>query len=134
MARELALLLAVGGLVVVLAASSVAVYRLPEASPTPGVAGTASADDARDLILNKGCGVCHTIPGVVGATGDFGPSLAGVGQRSRIAGGTIEHRNAEDLQRWLLDPSALKPGTMMPKLGLTADEAAAIAGYLETLR
>jgi cytochrome c1 len=39
-----------------------------------------------------------------------------------------------DLERWLLDPRALKPSTQMPQLGLTPSEAAAIVSYLETLR
>jgi cytochrome c1 len=38
------------------------------------------------------------------------------------------------MQRWILDPPSVKPGTAMPKLGLTDDEAGTIVAYLETLR
>lgn len=134
MARELAQLVAVGALVLILAGGSIAVYRLPDASAAPGTAEPTSVAEAQNLIASKGCGVCHTIPGVLGATGQVGPNLAGVGLRSRVAGGAVENRGPADLQRWLLDPNVLKPGTMMPKLGLTPTEAAMIADYLETLR
>jgi cytochrome c len=84
-------------------------------------------------ILQRGCGSCHTIPNIPGATGTIGPALAGVGQRNPIAGGAVPNNGPDDLAKWILDPPSLKPGTAMPKLGLTPDEAAAVAAYLETL-
>ena len=84
--------------------------------------------------MQKGCGGCHTIPGVPGATGNIGPSLAGVAGRTTIAGGAVPNNGPDDLKRWLLNPPAVKPGTAMPNLGLTDDEATKIVAYLETLR
>lgn len=105
----------------------------------PKPAGGAAADPAiaataTPLILQKGCGGCHTIPGVPGATGNIGPSLAGVAGRTTIAGGAVPNNGPDDLKRWLLNPPAVKPGTAMPNLGLTDDEATKIVAYLETLR
>jgi cytochrome c1 len=96
--------------------------------------GASAAEYGKQLILAKGCGGCHTIPGLAGATGEFGPDLGGVGARPRVANGAVPHAGPADLERWILDPSALKPGTQMPRLGLTRPEAAAIVSFLETLR
>jgi cytochrome c len=85
-------------------------------------------------MAQKGCGGCHTIPGVAGATATVGPNLAGVASRTTIAGGAVPNNGPADLQRWILDPPAVKPGTQMPKLGLTEQEAQQIVAYLETLR
>src|SRR6185295_813265 len=84
-------------------------------------------------ILQRGCGSCHTIQGIPGASGTIGPNLAGIGQKNPIAGGAVPNTGPADLQAWILDPPSLKPGTAMPKLGLAPDEAAAIVSYLETL-
>ena len=85
-------------------------------------------------MAQKGCGACHVIPGVAGATGTIGPSLAGVGTRTTIAGGIVPVQGRDDLVRWLLDPPAVKPGTQMPKLNLTQDESDNMVAYLELLR
>jgi cytochrome c1 len=82
----------------------------------------------------KGCGGCHTIPGVPGATGAIGPNLSGVASRPTIAAGAVPNSGPDNLKRWILDPPAVKPGTAMPKLGLTDDEATTIVAFLETLR
>jgi len=106
------------------------------APPKPGVPTPEAARVATGLLLvqQKGCVGCHVIPGVPGATGTLGPSLDGVASRPTIAGGAIPNNGPDDLKRWVLDPPALKPGTVMPKLGLSDDEATSIADYLETLR
>jgi cytochrome c len=85
------------------------------------------------VILQRGCGGCHTIPNIPGASGTIGPNLAGVKDRKQIAGGVVPNNSPQDLAAWIMDPPALKPGTAMPKLGLTQDEAAAAAAYLYTL-
>jgi cytochrome c1 len=85
------------------------------------------------VILQRGCGSCHTIPNIPGASGTIGPNLAGIAQRNPIAGGAVPNNNVDDLAKWIMDPPALKPGTAMPKLGLSQDEASAAAAYLYTL-
>src|SRR4051812_27603195 len=109
----------------------------PTSAPPPGGGPTispAQAQQAQQLIVQKGCPACHTIPGVPGANGNIGPNLAGVASRTTIAGGAVPNNGPEDLQRWILDPPAAKPGTAMPKLGLTDDEARQIVAYMSTLR
>ena len=97
-------------------------------------ADPAAAQQGQQLLAQKGCGGCHTVPGVAGATGTVGPGLAGVASRTSIAGGVVPNYSPADLQRWILDPPAVKPGTQMPKLGLTDQEAQQIVAYLETLQ
>jgi mono/diheme cytochrome c family protein len=89
------------------------------------------------VVLARGCGGCHNIPNIPGATGTIGPALGGptpIGERNPIAGGVVPNTSQEDLAKWLLDPPALKPGTAMPKLGLSADEAANAAAFLYTIK
>jgi cytochrome c1 len=40
----------------------------------------------------------------------------------------------ENLVRWVKDPPAVEPGTAMPKLGLSDQQALDVAAYLYTLR
>lgn len=84
------------------------------------------------LVTQYQCGACHAIPGIPGATGDAGPSLATMGRLSYLAGG-IPNQPAR-MVAFLRDPPAVKPGTSMPALGLTEQEARHMAAYLYTLR
>lgn len=97
--------------------------RLP-AAPVPGGYPARGAE----LISSYGCGSCHTIGGIRGADGLVGPPLTGFEQRSYIAG---ELPNSpQNLQRWIMDPQQVEPGTAMPDLGVTAADARDIAAYL----
>jgi cytochrome c len=95
------------------------------------VAGGDAAAGKR-LVTQYQCGSCHAIPGIPGATGDAGPSLATIGRLSYIAGG-IPNEPAR-MVAFLRDPPAHKPDTSMPALGLTEQEARHMAAYLYTLR
>ncbi len=93
-----------------------------------------------DAIVRYNCGSCHTIPPIPGAAGQIGPNLTPnsglppVSQRKMIAGGVVPNSSVDDLAGWIMDPPAHKPGTAMPKLGLTADEAKAAAEYLYSIK
>ena len=86
----------------------------------------------KQLVAQYQCGACHKIPDVPGAGGEAGPDLEKFGRLSYIAGGipNVPPR----LVAWLLDPPALKPGTAMPDVGLTEQEARHMAAFLYTLR
>ncbi len=73
------------------------------------------------LFESKGCSGCHSIGG---QGGDVGPALDTVGDRY----------TPEWLFTWLKDPAAVKPGTMMPNLGLTDEERAHLVFYLASLK
>jgi cytochrome c1 len=100
----------------------------------PQVPPGSPAAEGQALLKTKPCGGCHVIPGVDGAAGTVGPSLAGVASRTRIAGGAVPNNGPDDLKAWISNPSALKPGTAMPAVGLSEDEAEKIAAYLEVLK
>lgn len=102
-----------------------------ESDPPVQVAG-GSAQLGQKLIAQYQCGACHAIPGVPAATSQAGPALAGFGRRSYIAGGIPNF--PAPLTQWLVDPPAMKPGTMMPNVGVSPADARHMAAYLYTLR
>lgn len=83
-------------------------------------------------IQELGCGACHTIPGISGARGQVGPSLDGIATRNYIGG--VLPNDPANMKRWLMDPSAHSPRTVMPKLVADEHDARDIAAYLSTLR
>jgi mono/diheme cytochrome c family protein len=92
----------------------------------------ANPERGRLMIGKIGCGACHEIPGIRGARGIVGPSLARFGPRALI-GGVVPNR-PEQLVRWVRDAPSLAPNTGMPTLPLSEDEARDIAAYLYSLR
>lgn len=84
------------------------------------------------LLSAHGCGSCHSIPGVSGASGTIGPPLAGYARRGYIAGKLPNQ--LDNLMRWIRDPQSIEPGTAMPNLPVNEAEARAMAVYLYTLR
>lgn len=97
----------------------------------PPVRVEGSVDLGRVAIRKYGCGSCHTIPGIKGADALVGPPLVHFRRRTFIAG---QLKNTEaNLRRWITDPQGVEPGTAMPDLDVTADDARNIAAYLESL-
>ena len=84
------------------------------------------------LMAQYQCTACHAVPEVPGAAGNAGPPLELFGRRSYIAGGIPN--TPSNLTRWLDNPQAVKPGTAMPDLGVSPEEARHMAAYLLTLR
>jgi cytochrome c len=89
-------------------------------------------DRGRKLLAQYQCGSCHAIPGVEAARSTAGPSLATFGRQSYIAGHLPNY--PEPLVRWIVDPPAVHPGTMMPNMGVSTADARHMAAYLYTLR
>lgn len=104
------------------------------AGGAPVIEPGSPAAEGQQLIATKPCVGCHTIPGVPGATGTVGPNLSGVAGRTKIAGGAVNNAGPDDLKAWIMDPASKKPGTLMPNVGLTDDEATKIVAYLELLK
>ena len=78
------------------------------------------------------CINCHAVNGTV-ADGRFGPDLTHLMSRSTIASGAAENTHA-NLRAWLQNPDAIKPGSLMPAMKLSAADLDALTAYLETLR
>jgi cytochrome c2 len=86
----------------------------------------------RMAIAAYGCGSCHVIPGIAGATGQAGPALRELAIRPTIAGKLAN--NPAAMARWLEHPQAVIPGNGMPEQGVTRREAQDMTAYLYTLK
>jgi cytochrome c2 len=89
-------------------------------------------DAGREAIHTYACGTCHEIPGIEGADGMIGPSLAGIGDRTTLAGQLPN--SPDNMIRWIRDPQNALPSTAMPDLDVSAKEARDMAAYLYTLK
>ncbi|HEX6512046.1 MAG TPA: c-type cytochrome [Chloroflexota bacterium] len=114
------------------------------ANPTPGPQGSGivsietgaqpfkqgDAQAGQQVFETKGCTGCHTIDSIASARGTVGPNL------THIASQPYDSFPNDDqfLKQWINDPQAAKPGTAMPKLGLTDDELNNVVTYLLTLK
>ena len=78
------------------------------------------------------CINCHAISGTV-ANGRFGPDLTHLMSRSTIGSGAAENTE-ENLRRWIENPDAIKPGSLMPAMKLSDSDLDALTAYMETLR
>ena len=99
------------------------------ADAQPAVGELAQAGEA---LAATQCIGCHTIRGVADV-GVIGPDLTHVGSRGLIASGIIDN-DAEGLAEWLSDPPELKPGSLMPNLGLNDDQIEQLVAYLQGLK
>ena len=84
------------------------------------------------LLTQYQCGSCHVVPDAPMARGQDGPPLEGFGRRSYIAGHVPN--NPDALARWIASPESLVPGTPMPSMGVSPEDARAIAAYLLALK
>ena len=94
------------------------------------VAGDAARGEA--LVASVGCMACHQSPEETAGSDtrtaasiqdlrrQFGPNFQGLGSKT----------SAQWVYNWLKDPSSYHPGTRMPSLRLTDQEAADITAYL----
>jgi len=83
--------------------------------------------------VTSGCIGCHTVQGQEGAAGKIGPNLTHVASRTTIASGTLDRTNA-NVAKWLHNPQAVKPGALMPNLGLSPEAIDKLVAYLDGLK
>jgi cytochrome c oxidase subunit 2 len=95
-------------------------------------AAPASTAAGARLFQRLTCTNCHTIAGTP-ATGTAGPNLTHIGSRATLAAGVLSN-TPDGLTRWLRDPQAVKPGSLMPNFHLRDDEVTLLVAYLEALR
>ncbi len=98
----------------------------------PAVLPAGQPPEGAVLFQQRGCVGCHTIQGTQ-ANGKIGPDLTHFGSRQGIAGETLAN-TPENLVKWLADPQAVKAGTKMPNLHLSADDMNKLSSYLLTLK
>ncbi len=108
------------------------IERSASTYPIVGDDAATATEEAKGytLFLQKGCSGCHAVNGV--SAGATGPNLTYFNSRATFAGAIFES-NDDNLRAWLRDPPAEKPGSLMPKLGLTESEIGSLIAYLRTL-
>ena len=89
------------------------------------------AQKGREIFTQSACVGCHTIQGLSG--GVLGPNLTHFGSRTTFAGGTMPSTR-ENLVKWVEDPGHMKPGALMPNLGMKGEQSQALAAYLLSLK
>ncbi|HEY2376476.1 MAG TPA: cytochrome c oxidase subunit II [Gemmatimonadaceae bacterium] len=127
-------------------------YTVPE-TPTPDIQySDPYGDPARGATLllhgQGACLGCHTIRGNPSMIGQIGPNLTHVGSRTTIAAGLYPN-DARHLALWIKNARKMKPGVLMPtiglneydpqlnttmKAGLTDQQIADIVAYLQALK
>jgi cytochrome c oxidase subunit 2 len=128
-------------------------YSVPE-TPTPSDISYADpyGNPGRGAeLLMKGQGAClgcHTIRGNPSMIGQIGPNLTHIGSRTTIAAGLYPN-DARHLALWIKNARKMKPGVLMPtigvneydpqlrttmKAGLTDQQIADIVAYLQALK
>ena len=108
-----------------------AAWEQAQLAPAPKPA-TAEAERGAELFRKMTCYNCHNIKGS-GLNVQFGPDLTHLASRRSLAADVLEN-NRENLARWLADPQAIKPGTLMPNYRLTKEQVDDLTTYLETLK
>jgi len=127
-------------------------YTVPN-TPTPDIAYTdpyGNPTRGAELLM-KGQGAClgcHTIRGNPSMIGQIGPNLTHIGSRTTIAAGLFPN-DARHLALWIKNARKMKPGVLMPtiglnefdpqlgttmKAGLTDQQIADIVAYLQALK
>ncbi len=92
----------------------------------------AAPSNGRRVFESIACVNCHTVSGTA-ANGRFGPDLTHLMSRDTIAAGAAAN-TPENLRLWIRNPDAIKPGSMMPAMGLSDQDVNAVTAFLETLR
>lgn len=95
--------------------------------PTPGLARSSQWRHGRALVVEHHCTRCHDLPGATAELRREGPTLAGIGSR----------RNRDWMERWILNPRAMRDTATMPAVFHGPDaagKAQAVAAYLASLK
>lgn len=97
----------------------------PDTRVTPDAG---AVERGRQAIERVGCGACHEIPDIAWPKGGMGPSLVGFDDAGPIAGALPN--TPANLAAFVRNAPAAKPGTTMPAMPLSREEARAVAAYL----
>jgi cytochrome c2 len=101
----------------------------PDRTPT---LGDADAANGLRLVTDKGCVACHSFPDVKWPRGGLGPSLNGFARQGLIAGQLPNQPGV--LMQFVRNAPALVPGTAMPAIPMSDQEARDVTAYLFTLQ
>jgi len=103
----------------------------PAAPPPPAPVAADRVEHGRKVFTQWGCPVCHAFGNV-----DFGLPAGTLVQNKGTAllapnlRFARERVDPDTMIAWILDPPSIKPGTIMPKLGMPREDAEAIRDFL----
>ena len=84
------------------------------------------------VFVNAACVACHAIKNTP-ANGTLGPDLSNIGGRLSVGAGAVPN-DTGNLAGWIIDSQGIKPGNLMPRMQLPAQDLQALVAYLESLR
>jgi len=100
------------------------------AQQRPAVEDVGAIEGMR-VFESNACMNCHAVAGTP-ANGRFGPDLTHLMSRATISAGAAKNTH-ENLRLWIQNPSAVKPGSLMPAMKLSDADLDAVVSYMETL-
>lgn len=89
--------------------------------PVTATDSSVARREDRPLVFNQMCIACHSLGGQGGVVG---PALDGVGGRL----------DSEFIKKWLTNPYAIKPDSLMPKLPLSEASIVELVAFLSQLK
>jgi cytochrome c oxidase subunit II len=100
------------------------------------------AAEGEEIFMRTVCVACHAVANTT-ARGTLGPNLTRYAARPTVGAGAARNTQ-ENVEAWIRDPHAMKPGALMPgtrtggggmpATNLTDEEVRAVAAYLMSLR
>lgn len=99
-----------------------------EGTQTPPGPVSGNRQLGKALLADYGCAACHRINGIAPRPGLVGPPLQDIAKASYIAG--VLPNTEDNMVRWIMHPREVSPGTAMPDLGVSAEQARDMAAYL----
>jgi cytochrome c1 len=101
----------------------------PDRTP---IVGDADIARGRQLVADKGCVACHTFPDVKWPRGGLGPALDNFGRQGLIAGQLPNQPGV--LMQFVRNAPSMVPGTAMPAVPMSDQEARDVTAYLLQLQ
>lgn len=99
--------------------------KVPDAATDP-----AAAEGAK-IFASSPCTTCHRVQGV--SRGFIAPDLSHFGSRTTLAGAILPN-TPQNVERWIENPDAIKPGAHMPAWGIRGQKLKDLVAYLESLK
>lgn len=98
----------------------------------------------QEVFFTSGCPTCHVVGGTERASGgsfpardlvtqaELGPDLTHFASRLSIGAGTLPNQRGH-LAGWIVDSQSAKPGNLMPRFRIPAEDLEALLDYMESL-
>jgi cytochrome c2 len=104
----------------------------PDEGDAPSAPTGAQVEEGRALLVSEGCFGCHSFGGLEDAAGRAQPRA--VDDDAHLLAPDLRHTRERwtrrDLETWLEDPGAMRPGTSMPTLALSSSQIARLVDVL----